>query len=177
MIFPPPLRIIEKTSDILDKEQYIRIIDEHRKLIYKVCHSFCADPKTRKDLEQEILIRLWNGLKKFDGRVKLSTWLYRVALNTAISFHRTEKWRGWRVPIETAFALVDTGRDEEYRADVERLYRLIGELNELDRALILLYLDEIKYTEISDILGITPTNAATKVARIKRQLKEKFEHD
>jgi RNA polymerase sigma-70 factor (ECF subfamily) len=162
----------------LDKEQYIRIVDDHRKLIYKVCHSFCPDPEERKDLEQEILIKLWNGLKRYDERVKLSTWIYRVALNTAISFYRSEKRRGRRTPVETAFALTDTDdRGQEYREDVERLYRFIGELNELDKALILLYLDEIKYTEISEILGITPTNAATKVGRIKRQLKEKFEND
>ncbi len=162
----------------MDKEQYIQIIDEHRKLIYKVCRSFCPDAEDWKDLEQEILIRIWNGLKRYDERVKLSTWLYRVALNTAISFYRSEKRRPRRAPVETAFALADgAGHDEEYRANVERLYCFIGELGELDKALILLYLDEIKYTEISEILGITPTNAATKVGRIKRQLKEKFEHD
>ena len=160
----------------MDKEQYITIINQHRSLIYKVCHSFCPDPDNRKDLEQEILIKIWNGLKKFDGRVKLSTWIYRIALNTAISFYRSDKKQSRRFSAELAFCLQDTSdEDMEYRHNVELLYSFIDELKELDKAVILLYLDNIKYAEISSILGITETNVATKINRIKKQLKEKFE--
>ncbi len=157
----------------MDKEQYIRIIDENRGLLYKVCVSFCHDPDDRKDLEQEILIKIWNGLKKFDGQAKISTWIYRVALNTAISFYRSEKKRGHKAPVEAALNLHDF--PETKNADVELLYSFIGELNELDKALMLLYLDDIRYAEIGAILGITPTNVATKIGRIKKQLKEKYD--
>jgi RNA polymerase sigma-70 factor (ECF subfamily) len=159
----------------LDKEQYIRIVDRHRSLIYKICLSFCPDADDRKDLEQEILVKLWNGLKRFDGQVKMSTWIYRVALNTAISSYRRERRRGHRVGVETVFSMPDDTQSMEH--DIERLYRFIGELNEFDRALILLYLDDVKYAEISAILGITETNVATKISRVKKQLKLKFESD
>jgi RNA polymerase sigma-70 factor (ECF subfamily) len=156
-----------------DKEEFVRLVDDHRNLIHKVCRSFCPDPDDRKDLEQEILIRLWQGLPRFDGRVKISTWLYRVALNTAISFHRAEKKRGRKLPVETVFCLAEEPEDTR-SGDVERLYGLIEKLGELDKALILLYLDNIPQADISTILGITPTNVATKVGRVKKQLKEKF---
>ncbi len=156
----------------MDKEQFIRIVDANRKLIYKVCVSFCPDPDDRKDLEQEILVRIWKGIEKFDGQAKISTWIYRLALNTAISFYRSEKRHGRKVPVESALSLHDA--PETRNSDIELLYRFIGELKELDKALMLLYLDDIKYAEIAVILGITPANVATKVSRIKKQLKGKY---
>ncbi len=157
----------------MDKEQFIRIIDRNRSLIYKVCMSFCPDPDARKDLEQEILIRIWKGLDKFDGQAKISTWIYRLALNTAISFYRSEKRHGRKVPVESALSLHDA--PETRNSDIELLYRFIGELKELDKALMLLYLDDVKYTEIAAIMGTTPTNVATKINRIKKQLKRKYD--
>lgn len=161
----------------MDKNQYIEIINQNRNLIYKICRSFCADEEDRKDLEQEILIKIWNGLERFDGQVKISTWIYRVALNTAISYYRVEKKRRYKISLDTdIFFLSDASdTDAEYRQREESLYRFIEELRELDKALILLYLDDIKQSEISSILGITETNVATKINRIKKQLKEKFE--
>ena len=167
----------EKRQNSLNKEEYIQLIGQHRNLIYKVCLSFCRDPEDRKDLEQEILIRIWNGIGKFDGQVKPSTWIYKVALNTAISFYRTERKRGSRTPMQEAvFSLPDASEaDAEIRRNVDRLYRFIGELKELDRALILLYLDDLKYSEMANIIGITETNVATKINRIKEKLRKKFE--
>ncbi len=157
----------------MDKEQFIRIVDANRKLIYKVCVSFCPDPDDRKDLEQDILVRIWKGIEKFDEQAKISTWIYRLALNTAISFHRSRKRQGHKVPVESALSLHNAL--ETRNSDIELLYRFIGKLKELDKALILLYLDDVKYTEIAEILGITPTNVATKIGRIKKQLKGKYD--
>ena len=163
----------------MNKDKYIEIISQSRNLIYKVCFSFCTHPEDRKDLEQEILVNIWKGLDRFDGQVKISTWIYKIALNTAISYYRKEKKRGIKVSIDTAvISLSDTSiQDAVYRENVEYLYRFIGELKEMDKALILLYLDDIKYAEISRIMGITETNVATKISRIKKQLKEKFEQN
>ena len=160
----------------MNREEYIRIIRENRNLIYKVCLSFCADTEDRKDLEQEIVVKIWNGFRRFDGQAKVSTWVYRVALNTAISYYRKEKRRGHKVSVDREILyLQDTSdADLEYRRNVERHYDLIGELKELDKALILLYLEDLKYSEISNIIGITETNVATKINRIKEKLRRKF---
>jgi len=161
----------------LDKEYYIRIIGENRNLIYKVCYSFCTDPEDRKDLEQEILINIWKGVGRFNGQVKISTWIYKIALNTAISYYRKEKKKGIRISIDrTVISLSDTDPpDADYQQAIARLYQFISELQELDKAVILLYLDDIKYSEISSIIGITESNVATKINRIKKKLKDKFE--
>lgn len=161
----------------MDKEQYIKIIGDHRNLIYKICFAYCSDPEDRKDLQQDILVRLWHGLPQFDGRVKLSTWIYTVSLNTAISFYRKERKRNANQSVNTViFSLPDnSGMEAEKKEEIEQLYRFIEELKELDKALILLYLDDVKYSEISQIIGITESNVATKINRIKKKLKEKFE--
>mgnify|MGYP000539553088 CR=1 FL=1 len=78
----------------MNQEEFIEIIKNHQKIIYKICFTFCNAPEDKEDLEQEILIQIWHSLKQFDGRVKLSTWIYRVSLNTAISFYRKEKKEG-----------------------------------------------------------------------------------
>lgn len=74
----------------MEKEKFIEIITENQNLIYKICNSYCSDKEGRKDLEQEILLQLWKSLKKFDGRVKITTWIYKIALNTAISCYRKD---------------------------------------------------------------------------------------
>ena len=78
----------------MKNEEYISIIKAHQNLIFKICNNYCKDAESKQDLEQEILIQIWHSLKQFDGRVKLSTWIYRVSLNTAISFYRTAKKEG-----------------------------------------------------------------------------------
>lgn len=160
----------------MDKERYIQIINENRGIIYKICFTYCSNPEDQKDLQQEILIRLWNGLDRFDSRAKLSTWIYRVALNTAISYYRIDRKRSRHTSLDSAVIVCSELPEEnwEYLEDLERLYFFIEELKELDKALILLYLDDIKYSEIAGILGITETNVATKINRIKEKLRKKF---
>jgi RNA polymerase sigma-70 factor (ECF subfamily) len=160
----------------LDKEKFINVIRENQKLIYKICRTYCRKEENRKDLEQEILVQLWKSIGKYDGRAKISTWIYRVALNTAISYFRDDmKYNGKKAGFDvSAISLPVTEYDPESERNIERLYLFINMLDELDKALILLYLDENKYKEIADILGISETNVATKINRIKKVLKEKF---
>jgi len=162
----------------MENDKFISVIRDHQKLIYKICYSYCNNSENRKDLEQEILLQLWKSFKKFDGRVKISTWIYRIALNTAISFYRKEgKTNGKIISIDESIIWhSNLENDFELNENILLLYQLIDELNELDKALMLLYLDDYKYIDIADILGISETNVATKVSRIKKILKEKFKY-
>ena len=155
---------------------FLSMIEMHKGIIYKVANSFCADAEDRKDLVQEIILRLWKSFESYDDQYKYSTWIYRVALNTAISFHRKEKSRR---TINTPFSegiinLPDMPNNQQADQRTTFLARFIAELKELDRALMLLYLDEKSHKEIAEIIGITETNVATKIGRIKQVLKQKF---
>jgi RNA polymerase sigma factor (sigma-70 family) len=160
----------------VDREKFISIVKENQRLIYKVCYTYCKDSESRKDLEQEILVQLWKSLPRFDGRVKISTWIYKVALNTAFLFHRNEaKHKENKVDIDNSvFSIADTKDASELEERIAMLYRFIDTLDELDKALMLLYLEDSKYKEIAEILGITETNVATKISRIKNKLKDYF---
>jgi RNA polymerase sigma-70 factor (ECF subfamily) len=160
----------------VEKEKFISIIKDNKKLIYKICNSYCKNQGNRKDLEQEILVQLWNSFKKFDGRVKISTWIYRVSLNTAISFYRDDRRHNYiKVPIDASIlSLSNNEQILELDGKILMLHRFIQQLNEMDKALILLYLDENKYKDIAEILGISETNVATKINRIKKYIKEQF---
>ncbi len=163
----------------MEKETFIRVIKDNQNLIYKICYSYCQNPENRKDLQQEILMQLWNSFSKFDGRVKMSTWIYRIALNTAISYYRKD-WKHTNKTIRldaSVIALTHFEEDAELEDQIVMLYRVIEGLNELDKALILLYLDDNSYKEIADILGISETNVATKISRIKKNLKEKISNN
>lgn len=159
----------------MEHQKFISVIKEHQNLIYKICYCYCPNPDNRKDLEQEILIQLWNSLDKFDGRIKISTWIYRIALNTAISFYRNDKKKNARnVSIDNA-TIISIANEEETNDNIQTLYEFIGQLKELDKALILLYLDGNKHCDIAEILGISETNIATKISRIKKELKEQVD--
>jgi len=160
----------------VDKEKFIQVITENKNLLYKICNSYCPNPSNRQDLEQEILLQLWKNMKNFDGRVKISTWIYKVALNTAISNFRIDCKRIDK-PIEidfSYFSLPDFEYDSEFDEKLQLLYKLIDGMSKLDKALMLLYLENYRQKEIAEILGISVSNVATKVNRIKRNLREKF---
>jgi RNA polymerase sigma factor (sigma-70 family) len=134
------------------------------------------DTEDRKDLVQEIIFQLWISYSKFDSRYKLSTWIYRISLNVSISFYRKEKRRRHSVsPLsEKIIDVIKDNEQERMEADIATLYQFIDQFNKLDRALMILYLDSHSYREIADILGITETNVATKLNRIKTKLKHQF---
>jgi len=170
-----------KTIKIFDveKDKFISVIKDNQKLIYKICISYCPNPENRKDLQQEILIQLWSSFSKFDGRVKISTWIYQIALNTAISFYRGDcKHKDKKMTIDASIiSLSYFEQESEQDENIVMLYHFIERLDEMDKALILLYLDDNKYKDIADILGITETNVATKISRIKKNLKDQFSNN
>ena len=163
----------------MEKDKFISVIKENQNLIYKICYSYCSNSENRKDLQQEILLQLWNSFSKFDGRAKLSTWIYRIALNTAITFYRNDnKHSDKKVSIDASIiSLSDFEYVPEQDENIAMLYQFIEKLNEMDKALILLYLDDNKYKDMAEILGISETNVATKISRIKKILKEQFSNN
>lgn len=148
---------------------------EHRGIVLKVASLYARGVEDRNDLAQEIHVQLWRSFERYDpARAKFSTWLYRIALNVAISYLRraSDAWSGRLEPLEphhleTIGNVLENESDERLTA----LYSLIGQLDALNRALILLYLEDRSYAEIAEILGISETNVATKIGRIKQKLR------
>jgi RNA polymerase sigma factor (sigma-70 family) len=155
-------------------DQFSALIGEHKGIIYKVANSYCRNAEDRKDLVQEIIVHLWKSHGRYDDRFKLSTWIYRIALNVAISAYRREKKRSERVaPLEEIIVepATEPGRPDP---KVATLHRIIDQLDELNRALMILYLDDNSYRDIAGVLGLTETNVATKINRLKLKIKEQF---
>lgn len=155
---------------------FISIIEANKGIIYKVTNSFCRDIDDRKDLAQEIILKLWKSFETYNEQYKHTTWIYRISLNVAISFYRKEKSRNnINIPLSNnVFNIVDFEYDKNSEQKVFFLTQFLAELKELDRALMLLYLEERNHKEIAEIIGITETNVATKIGRIKTLLKVKF---
>ncbi|MDE3185802.1 MAG: sigma-70 family RNA polymerase sigma factor [Bacteroidota bacterium] len=153
----------------------MELINDNQKIIYKICNSYCSNKNDREDLAQEIIYQLLKSYRSYKQEYKFSTWMYRVALNVAISFYRKKKTAD-TVTYEPV--LPDFKDDVHSTAELENnlaiLARFINELNELDKALMILYLESKSYKEIAEILGISETNVATKISRIKETLKQKF---
>jgi len=156
-------------------QQFHELLERHRKIVFKVANTYCRDPHDRADLAQEIAAQLWRAFPGYDGERTFSTWMYRIALNVAISFRRSS---GQHERHTVAFdeSLHDTAFDGDAENDdrVRALYRCIDALDPLNRALLLLYLDERSQREIAEILGITETNVATKIARLKQHLRDEL---
>lgn len=156
------------------QDRFVALLEEHKKILYKVASSYCRNTAERQDLVQEMVVALWKSFGRYDDRYRFSTWMYRIALNVAISFHRSEVRRTRHtVPagdfvLEIAAAAPESARpDDEFRL----LQDLMQQLGELDRALLILYLDETRYDTIAEILGISETNVGTKISRIKQKLR------
>lgn len=165
-----PGTLIKRT---MTDEQFIELVEQHRKILYKVASSYCRNPDDRRDLMQEITVQLWQSIHRYDPAQRFSTWMYRVAINVAISFYRTHRTRSERtVPIEgSVLALAAPERESD---DLRLLRKFIDQLDELNKALVLLYLDGYPYETIAEVLGISLTNVATKLNRVKERLRRDF---
>ncbi|MDQ7949023.1 MAG: sigma-70 family RNA polymerase sigma factor [Pedobacter sp.] len=154
---------------------FTQVIEANKRLIFKICTAYCKNTDEREDLAQEIIFQLWKSWGKYNASVKLSTWMYRIALNVAISSYRKEQKRASTELIgDQLFEIADENLQDGLSEHLDDLQHFINELKVLDKALMLLYLEEKSHQEIAEIIGITPTNVATKIGRIKEQLRQKF---
>lgn len=145
-------------------------------MIYKVVNSYCPNKAFHQDLVQEIILQLWLAFPKYDNKYKHSTWIYKIALNTAISFFRKDMKEQKHIEqfANISNNIIQPMYVKESDENIKQLNIFIRELKEIDKALILLYLDGISYSEISKIMGISVTNVGTKINRIKKNLADKF---
>lgn len=144
------------------------MVREHKSTIYTVCYMFSKDQDEVNDLFQEVLINLWKGFSTFEGRSDVRTWIYRISLNTCISQERKKK-KARSVPLSMNINLFED-RDEDSR-QVEMLHKRINKLGAFDRAIILLWLENMSYEEIGQVVGISTKNVSVRLFRIKEQLK------
>ncbi|MDU1889935.1 MAG: sigma-70 family RNA polymerase sigma factor [Dysgonomonas sp.] len=147
--------------------QFVQMIQQNEGVIYKVVSFYADKEHPIGDLYQEVVLNLWKAFPSFRGESKYSTWIYRIALNTCVSFYRRNKKNVTYVDI--SFDIPETVENNE---QIQKLYKLINRLGKIERALVLLYLDDKSYKEIGEITGITVTNVATKLSRIKEKLKQ-----
>lgn len=157
------------------QDRFASLVDEHKKIVYKICFAYCAAESDRDDLAQEILVQLWRSFPSFDERQRFSTWMYRVALNVAISFYRREHRRASKLDSRGEPVLETLPGGGTPSAEIVMVRDFIERLDPLNRALALLYLDGNSYREIGDVLGISETNAGTKIARLKQQMRRAFD--
>lgn len=157
------------------QQQFQLILEQHKGVFFKVAQTYCSNESDRQDLIQEIMIQVWKSLGKYNNKYAITTWLYRIAINVAISFYRKNK----HVKLITnEINEQQVQHDESHLKEKEQqlllLEQFINELNEFDKALMLLYLDQRPHSEIATILGISVSNVSTKTARIKEKLRNRF---
>ncbi len=151
----------------MNAEDFDRLVYEHQGLIWKVCRTYCANEEDQRDLFQDILVKLWKGKETFQHKSKISTWLYRISLNQAI-----DRSRRRRPAAEELRETADAGdRSDHDRYDIEALYLAIDKLAPLEKAMILLYLEQLPYRDIAEVIGISEKNVSVKLVRIKEKLK------
>ena len=153
------------------EKEFIEMIAAQKRVIYKVCYVYAKDEDDLNDLFQEVVLNLWKGFPRYRGDSKLTTWVYSVATKTCITYLRHVTKRPQTVPLTTDVTglLAD---ENEHAGQLRELYRLINQLGKLERALILLWLEERSYQEIAEILGISRANVAVKLNRTKEKLKK-----
>jgi RNA polymerase sigma-70 factor (ECF subfamily) len=169
-------RLLGETVEDKEKQEFIDLIEQNQGLIHKVCRCYCNSSEDRRDLFQEILLQLWRSFDSFRREAGISTWIYRVALNTAISGLRHRK----RNPPEESLGELDaignaaSGNDWMEEEPLRRLHEAISALSGVDKALLMLHLDEKSYDEIGSLFGMSSNRVGVKLHRIKAKLKERL---
>jgi RNA polymerase sigma factor (sigma-70 family) len=159
------------------ENEFLGLLERHKAILFKIAHIYCRNRADFADVVQEITLQAWRAFSRYDPSRPFSTWLYRIGLNVAISFYRTETRRSrFILPadesvIEMAVPPSDAAELEEH---LELLHRFISQFGELDKALVLLYLDGHSNDAIADVLGISVSNVGTRIGRIKQKLRRKW---
>jgi RNA polymerase sigma factor (sigma-70 family) len=164
-----------KTDSALS-DVFLQVLDQHKRILYKVASLYCPEPADRNDLVQEMVIQLWKSFARYNDTYRYSTWIYRIALNVAISYQRQVRRRqALHQPMpEVLLDFADNNAAGVQEEQIRLLHQCIALLKPFDKALLLLYLDEKTYKEMAEIMGLTETNVATKISRIKQVLKQQF---
>ncbi|CAZ94603.1 RNA polymerase sigma factor [Zobellia galactanivorans] len=154
------------------EHQFVTELENNQNIVHKVCTLYTHDRDSHKDLFQEITIQLWKAYPKFRGESKFSTWMYRVALNTAITLYRKSKRRVQTQDYESViFKIKADEYDSTEEEQLKLMYKAVKQLGDIDKALVFLYLEDKDYREISETLGISEVNARVKMNRIKTKLR------
>jgi RNA polymerase sigma factor, sigma-70 family len=160
---------MEKSS--VEKD-FLDMLEKYKRVIYKVCYMYASDTAPLNDLYQETLLNLWRAYPSFRGDSQLATWIYRISLNTCISFLRKSKHQAEAITLPVNLEVFDDDDDGDKSSRLCELYQLIQALNPLERALILLWLEERSYDDIAQIIGISKNNVGVRLSRIKDKLKK-----
>jgi RNA polymerase sigma-70 factor (ECF subfamily) len=149
-------------------------LEQHRGLVFKIVRAYAATAMDRDDLFQEISIQLWNSIPSFKGECSVTTWLYRISLNTSLKWIKKERTRAGTKGMMVSAAYILQENNKETNERLEWLYEQISRLDEIDRSIALLLLEDFSYKEMSDILGISESNVGVKINRIKKNLMSKL---
>lgn len=155
--------------------QFVDLADRHQQTIYKVCFVYASDNELLKDLYQEVILNLWKAFPRFRGECNETTWVYRIAMNTCITYIRKSSSRPKTIPLSVNIDCLMED-DDERAPQLRTLYLLISKLEKLERAIILLYLEDKSYEEIAEITGLTATNVGVKLSRIREKLRRMSNH-
>ncbi len=158
----------------ITEQEFSQLVRKNKSTIYTVCYMFSKDQDEVADLFQEVLIKLWSGIKTFENKSDIKTWIYRVALNTCISIDRKKKKKNKAELSMDINLFTDKDNDTE---QVNILHRRISRLQPLDRAIVLLWLESIPYDEIGSIIGISAKNVSVRLVRIRQQLRNMTEEE
>ncbi len=160
------------------ESEFVALLEEHQNIVHKICRIYTNNEVDHKDLFQEISIQLWRSFDRFEGKSKFSTWMYRVGLNTAITLYRKNKKRIDTYAINEEINSIELdGYDPAIDEQLNWLHEKIEEFSEIDKALVLLYLENKRYDEIAETLGISTVNARVKMNRIKQRLKKMIKQE
>lgn len=152
------------------ERQFAQLVREHKSTIYTVCYMFSHDDEEVNDLFQETLVNMWKGIEQFREESKISTWIYRVALNTCLLQERKKKKEVKKVPLSMNVNFFED--NDAYSTQVRMLHQRIGKLGLVDRAIVMMWLEGMSYDEIGAVMGISAQNVGVKLFRIKEQLKK-----
>lgn len=160
------------------KKQFVQLMEQNKGIVFKVANSYCQHQDDRQDLAQEILTTMWLAFDKYNPEYKFSTWMYRIALNVAISYYRKDSKREDKANAneECLVHIADLTQEGERSEEIRLLYRFIGQLDSLNKAIMLLYLESEPHDDIANSLGISKTNVATRIGRIKEALRKQFDN-
>lgn len=156
-----------------DEKKFINLINEHQGLIHKVCIMYESNPEVRNDLFQEIVLQLWKSFGTFRGEAKITTWMYRIALNTAISGYRKQVRKVQTEDLdEVHYNISEYHPADDGEENAQKLQWAIRQLSEIERGMVMMALEEIPYEEIAETIGITQNNVRVRMNRIREKLRK-----